>query len=618
MSKSTGRRLDVICYIEGYKIPLKSISISCQLGMPSIATIEIPPAQTAPGIYPTSHVVVFALYGRHNDDRPIKERYMLMFHGEVSSTRTVKNGINISQHILAVDSRAYLNRLPSRMLWSMYKDPGYFFPTYSKDAAFYGIPESDAMKAHFEGLGVLVEKSETTLPDFVQRILSLLKYNEYKSIYNYYANAEYRFNIKGNHSVVDYGDSFKTIWGALYKNSLIKNTTQSIVEYNGTTMDALGKNIDPLGYVYLSTVFPRYIGSGSKAPRLSEYMITRDTINHQIPRFNYILIDREDNLNTMLTPPVLTALKYKYKIDANTYPIEDHMYPANAMEKGKFKMTDEEAIYGVARESLDMDYYYNAFLKDQADGKGDSYYKSGGRKTVLTKKIAYDYIVRRMSRNGISVAKNGFYPYYILGYPAAVYDPLSGRAFRGNISRISYYVSMEQGRSVTTAELVNADSLAKRRPEDTMDWQEINKDRDDHNPLGGDEFIKEQESFYREHYYDDKNAPVMLRASDISRDQMDLDQYESIIKRPICSMKEYLSMLYGEASVPDDSVPDDLYGEYVNSGGAGVMHYKTFNENAEIPYSTYKGNKMNLMFIEERRARVVVMQEELKGVILYA
>lgn len=629
-SSSVNKKLEVLCYVEGYSIPVKSIAISTQVGVPSVATITIPPAKEAEELFPTTHIAIFVRYAKYGDQRPMVDQYTLLFHGEISGVRAGKSGINANCQILAVDSRTYLNRLPGKMLYKLYGDPISFYPNFKEDGEFYGIPNDTATEAYFQSMGLMMKASSQTLEKYVGQTLSLVKYKE-TGAYKYYANAEARFNISGNHSIRDYGDVFKKMWGALYNSSLINNTNQNMIRYDSTIYDSLVSNLAPMGYQFTSVTAPMHV-SGGNGGCLKEYIVTRDMINHRAPKFNYAYVDRDDNFDAMIAYARTTAMKYKYKTKDNTYPIEDSSYPKGCMDaKGhSLVMTEYEKLIGISRESVDMEYFYNAFLRDAAEDKGGNYYNGSKpaeaeRKSILESKLAYDFTVKTLARNGLSLAKMGLYLQYALGMPTIVYDPMTDRAYRGNISKLSYAINVEAGQVSTAMEAINADRIPKRRPGDTYDWQEIDEGRKDYNPYGASAFIPEESNFYKEHYYGTDYIQDPLATSSMLRPGTPgAEDYETQTTRKMCTMREYLSMYYAPGDVIPNDVPPDIFESY-RSNTAHAPHeliFHTFGVNASMSFmdidsGSSAGAKMNLLFIGDRRTKAKALQDALSRRILY-
>lgn len=546
-----GRKLDVICYLEGAQIPIKSVSISAQVGIPTVVTITTLPPNTDEDVYPTTHVALFYAYLDSNDWKDVRDKYKLLFHGELTGTRYVKSGVTLEYQLLAIDSRAYLNRLPDRM-WPILYDSekrDEFFPEFKNDAAFLGI-DYDSKETIERYVNTVLKyfqvgKSDYTLKAYMDKILGLLSIQA--TGYRYYYHANKRYRISDSHIIKEYGNAFKTLHGALRKSSMIHNMNMRLYDTAGTTLDAMVSNLVAMGFNYTSVIAPKYRDINQGA--FYEYILMRDMINHRAPKFNFILIDEGDSINITTAMPNVTATKYKYKTSRNNPPIDDSFYPSDCMKKGGFKMTKDEKIYGVSREIQEMDWFYNTFLKD-----GERSYTGNPEAQTLKDKQQYEFLLKRTGRNSVACTKRTFIPGYVLGMPAIAYDPVTNRCYRGNIWRLSHVINLEGGSCMTSVEMVNSMRMEKFDEANTEGQYGCN-------PIGKTAFLQDEANFYNEVFYGETTPTggPLLSGADISNPQNYIkDNYYKFIERDHCTLRQYMSMHTYQHPAQQDNVPHDL------------------------------------------------------------
>jgi hypothetical protein len=612
-----GRKLSILCYIEGYLIPLKSISIASQVGIPTIVTMTTLPSGMREEITPTSRVMIFYAYLSNNDGDPWDE-YKLLFHGETTGTGVSQSGTTTEMQISAIDTRSYLNRLPDRMWGALYETSSDIYYNFYQDADFYGIPKDSVVKGWINrNIGFFAEQSNYTLREYTDRILGLLRIEEFP--YCYYHNADIRYRIIDSHYVLDTvidssnpnsQEVFEAIWGSLYKNSMIQNMNNLLMTGQATAMDNLARSLVGIGYNYTHTLSPKYRAQVDDSTRdgLYEYLIARDMVNHRAPKCNYILVDRDDAVNISINAPEVTSTKYKYKTNlsgqGNEIAIENTVYPPESMRGNDLVMTDDEKLYGISREVVDMNYFYSSFLRSQAGSEG--FYRGGenGKGDILYAKQAYEFIQRRTGRNSATVRKGSFIPEYVLGMPAVVHDPLTGRMCRGNIWRLSYAISMESGSSMTSIDMVNVQLMSGAEDADE-------EAKGGANPIGKDSFLEQEKRMHRILFYDKNKTEPLLGSSDINDNKTHREYYD-FIGRNHCTMREYFKMiLNGE----DAEFPADIVEDVAEL--APDTTFCTLEENHGKAYG-YSGFKLRQAFIEDRRQVARQLYMKLKERIQHA
>lgn len=621
-----GRKLSILCYIEGYLIPVKTISIVTQVGIPSIVSITTLPFGMREEIMPTSRVMIFYAYQSKDMDNPWDE-YKLLFHGETTGVGVSQSGTNAEMLISAIDTRSYLNRLPDKVWGALYQNSSAVFYNYFLDADFYGMAQDRAIRQWLkESIGFFAEKSKYKLKEYVDKLFSLLRIDKFP--YCYYHNANHRYRVVNSHHVVDSKmtssenseEVFEAIWGSMYKDSMIQNMNNLLMTGEATSLDNLVQGLVSIGYNYTHIIAPKFMekAKGTGQNGLYEYLITRDLIGHRVPKFNYIYVDRDDSLNVSLRAPEITATKYKYKSniigDGPNIPIENTVYPQDAMDGTSLKMTDDEKIYGINRQVVDMNYFYNEFLKSKADdtsiGKEEreSMYlrgQAGKKGDILYAKQAYEFMLKRTGNNSVSIHKGSFIPEYVLGMPAIVHDPLTGGMYRGNIWRLSYVISIETGMSNTSIDMVNVQQMNSADDADK-------EAEGGANPIGKDYFNKKEVDMYRELFYredPDNEVRPMLSSSDITS-KKNHRQYYKFIERDHCTMGEYVRMMDGNIDELPEEIPQDM--GVLSLSDEFVSLEKNHKEACK-----YGDFDMKHAFIEERRERARVLHTKLKERIQY-
>ncbi len=611
-----GRKLSVLCYIEGYLIPIKSVSISSQVGIPTIATITTLPSGNREEIMQTSRVMLFYAYQSSDDGNPWDE-YRLLFHGETTGTGVSQSGVNTEMQINAIDTRSYLNRLPDRMWGALYENNSDLYYNFYKDADFYGLQKDSTVKAWINRrIGFFAEKSSYTLRQYIDRILGLLRIEEFP--YCYYHNADIRHRIVDSHYILDVKidpaspdskEVFEAIWGSLYKDSMIQNMNNLLMTGQATAMDNLTRSLVGIGYNYTHILAPKYRSQVDDSNRdgLYEYLVARDMINHRAPKCNYILVDRDDSFNMSLSGPEITSTKYKYKDNLSGggtgIAIENTVYPPESMKGTELQMTADEKLYGINREVVDMSYFYNSFLRSQAGEGGFLRDGENNKGDILYAKQAFEFMQRRTGRNSASIRKSVFIPEYAIGMPAIAHDPLTGHMCRGNIWRYSCAISMESGSSMTSIDMVNVQLMRGVEDADT-------DGRGGANPIGREGFIDQEAQMYKILLYDDGKANPLLSSTDIS-DIKTHREYYAFIGRNHCTLRQYLSMV---AMNSDIDLPGDIVEDMAELMPG--IDFCTLEENHKTSYP-YSGFTFKQAFIQERRRAARDLYLKLKERIHY-
>jgi len=516
-------------------------------------------------IMPTTTVMIFYRYGKSSNEIHA-DTYKLLMQGEVSGVKTTKNGINIGYNIFVIDSRTYLNRMPTKYLWYLFKNIN-SFAEYTQDYDFYGLPPGDEASSWIKSSIPLFEDGKKySLNQYMSRFLQLLENSS--GNYHYYGNANRRYGIKANTIIKEYGNTFEKMYGAYKLSSMIHNKTTEILKYRQTIADDMARILRDVGYNYIHVMSPMVIGSN-----IAEYMIIPDTINCYIPKFNYVEIGKMDGLDVTIAPTPITALRYKYKTDTNNVPnvIKERTSPAAAYDKDKRKFipTKDEYIYGVNRESQDMEYYYNAFLSDD----GEPYYQ---------RKVDYDFAVKQTGQNTASFTKGEFIPEYVTGMQALIKDTLTGTYYRGTMARVSHMINVSAGACYTAGDLMNVKSIKAG---------DIDKE-DMPNPMTKNDFTKDkQKALYRECLYDDKNIEPLISSTDVTSEVADYYEY---IKRSACTLKQYIKLMFN-INVDDKGNPlyEDMWLSLKSNDAPAMIKYE---DNATKKLSRSIGN----MFVEER------------------
>lgn len=611
-----GRKLSILCYIEGYLIPIKSVSISSQVGIPTIATITTLPSGQREEIMPTSRVMIFYAYLSNNEINPWDE-YKLLFHGETTGTGVSQSGVNTEMQINAIDTRSYLNRLPDKMWGALYENSSELYYNFYKDADFYGLPNDSIVRSWInQKLGFFAEQSSYTLRQYLDRILGLLRIEEYP--YCYYHNANIRHRIVDSHYILDVKidptnsqskELFEAIWGSLYKESMIQNMNNLLMTGQATAMDNLTRSLVGLGYNYTHILAPKYRSQVDNSSRdgLYEYLIARDMINHRAPQCNYILVDRDDSLNISINIPEVTSTKYKYKDnligEGMDIAIENTIYPPESMKGTKLHMTDDEKLYGINREIVDLSYFYNAFLRSQAGEGGFIRGDDNHKGDILYAKQAFEFMQRRTGKNSASIRKSAFIPEYVIGMPAIVNDPLTGHLCRGNIWRYSCSISLEGGSSMTSIDLVNVQLMNAIEEADS-------EAPGGANPLGREGYLSQEKRMYKILLYDSQKANPMLSSADL-KDIKTHQDYYAFINRGHCTLRQYLKMLTKDDSL---ELPERIIEDMVEL--MPETQFCTLDENHKTSYS-YSEFNFRHAFIEERRKAARDLYLKLKERIHY-
>ena len=613
-----GRKLEILCYLEGIRIPVKAVYLSSQVGVPTVGTISAMPFSYDGELLPTTHVAIFYSYS-DGSSQHIRDRYKLMFHGEVTGARYNKNGIQSEYQISIIDSRSYLNRLPERMLGILYgSNSSKFFPEYAEDSVFYGIRSGDVIENYLQ----FNEFQDYSLEEYFGRLLGLLRYSGNGCFY--YRNANIRYRIASSHSIKEYGDSFRRLWGSMSKSSMIQNINYRLQESGGLTVDGISQALSQTGYLYTSVTCPKSKANNS----LYEYILTRDMINHRAPKFNYILVDRDDGLGAVTAMPEVTAIKYKYTLPDNQTVIDNTVYPPESMSNGiigtgSLTLTSDERLYGIRRSIEEMNWLFNAFLSDAHDHDQRVYRvrdsgNANNRGSHLHKKQKYDFILKQCGKNSVSINKGTFVPEYVLGMPCFVHDPMTGTGYRGNIWRLSYGISIDKGSSSTGIEVVNSQRVTRRRSGDQSDWVAMDG-LGNHgcNPYGEREFLNGEGAFYRELFYNESTEEPLLSSSHIGSEQnREHDSYYKFIEREHCTLRQYLKSYGIPLESQQDSIPEDILSTYSAEASVNASDDTIANLSGNLTSITASDSAGGL-FIRERRMIVKEMARQINRRVLH-
>lgn len=184
---------------------------------------------------------------------------------------------------------------------------------------------------------------------------------------------------------------------------------------------------------------------------------------------------------------------------------------------------EQEKIYGITRESDDMDYYWRAFISDlQMDFNSPGLYQ---------RVIDYARIVRSAAGDSLSVTRPYLAPSYVPGLPATVYCPDSMEEYDGIIRAVDMVVDMRSGASST---IIKLDTVYDARMPfyDGVNRRGISPDS------GVDMAINESlNAFYGDNFYETDGDEITYLDG---RNRPPIEKY---VDRDVCSMRDYLRFI---------------------------------------------------------------------------
>lgn len=278
----------------------------------------------------------------------------------------------------------------------------------------------------------LVGKYET-LEAYVGGMLDLLA--TCKGQHLYYRNANKRFKIKEAHTIKDYGNQFSALWGADYYSSFMNRTYINLDKYQYTMLDTIYSGLKDVGYTCIAVPNPKY---DAKEKKLHEYIVTVNMIGHKPPAFNYIYVEEEDTISFSGKSMPVTAMKYSVKSEAMGAMITDPVSPGGILGIGSVtQLLPEEDVYGLNRESKDMDFFWRAYLRE-LEMEQDS-------QALMQRTLDYMREIKSVGHDRLEINMASFRPDYVVGLPATAYCPLMDGEYDGIIQNIDMYIDVNKG-----------------------------------------------------------------------------------------------------------------------------------------------------------------------------
>ena len=455
--------IDFIVYLEGYQVPAKSITVTKSINQPTECVIVLPTTDKIIEVQAGTlvHAFYFDAY---------KQVYRLMFDGIIKGPGYSKSNSKKDRKLYAVSSSSILNDIPTKYLAAL---QGEDFIQSGGAYTFYHIPTDERSKQMIKQNAIdadftLGNLKNLTAVQYFEAFLKLLS----NSWEHFYKNANTRMKIVGEHAFFDEG-LYENFQGTQSLASALNLMNQAIVGLSDAdTLAEILTTLKTIGYDYIEIPTPAYQSGGAKtwksdadkltikysANTMLKYILIPALINIIPPKCNVILSGEDGRLDERILDPVVTRLKYLYKMGDGTLMRSGEWPPGLIKERTgdeKYSLMESEYDTGMKPFMKDMEYYFNKVLGEKTfkPGVNEEEVKNND---MWVRKLAYDFENMQHSSNAVSIQLFEFNPYIVTGMPGIILDTTSGTAYYGDVVQHSMTIDQDKGRTITSVMLNNA------------------------------------------------------------------------------------------------------------------------------------------------------------------
>jgi hypothetical protein len=449
--------LEILLYLEGYRVPIKSYSITAAKNNLTVATINLPSTDEIAEIVPGTVAEIF-----YWDN--YASVYRLAFNGRISSPIYNKSGGFRSRGLTAVSHASILNELPTKYLYAL-EDMDFYQITDSYN--FYHMPVDEAIEAYKNQLFSKytlfdeINKSETTIVKYFDKFLDIIK-NCWEP---FYRNQEKQLKITKDHIFFDDG-LFKRFYKSQALYNFLENMNYNIASSNRTILDTILSEIRKVGYAYFSINSPAYNNFGKNDDNigdagdttirvnkdsLAQFVLMPEVINANPPRCNVLVSGIDSTLNAAMSPQNLTRLRYAFKFFDNLGYNED--YPEE-LSKNDYKFTDAEKRIGLKAHIGSKSYLFHQIMGEALLTPEDK--DKDEIRDIYKKVTKYDYLKAQYASNRVKIVAPEYIPYIVAGLPGLIIDTTSRTIYYGTIEDYSVTIDQNAGNTGTQITMTNA------------------------------------------------------------------------------------------------------------------------------------------------------------------
>ena len=493
--------IELICYMEGVKIPIRALTMKSDVSYFPTAMISIVSTPLARFIKVGT---IIQLFIKVNDDTP-----QLLFDGELVGKSYSRSRGKTNVGLSARDFRAKLEDVPSASIMNMGSPASgstlFTSVTEVIEGAFLGytageittesIRSNSKLNYDFKTDGSNLYKylskffSTSIGSDIVgvmktkgRNDLNLLALGETTQRYVIDTN---RLRIEDDHLIIGSG-VYEEYAKSTFLEKFISNAHSRLSKSTGASLKVLNKSLNHIGLSYFTIPNPSKPISDNaslktmnnhgkleagevttwklsdKHSNVHKYIISPKFINMLPPTCNVIKADSSSSYSVSINDLAPTRVLDYYNVSSIvnsfpsfvTYPQESVEYTAdNGGWNEAFQMTEEEKLTGIRgiidkSESLlgNMAYQLNKTTETDQSGVYKSSYEKISRFKLLNLINA---------RNKLNITLPYYEPSFVAGLPGLLTDEGIDVAYYGRIETITISANQESGGVSTTVEMSN-------------------------------------------------------------------------------------------------------------------------------------------------------------------